>query len=59
MTKLHDKSNEEVETTKYLGLQIDSNLNLKAHTRYIIPKLSSECFVTRTVTSLTNTVQKL
>jgi hypothetical protein len=36
-----DKTIEEVETTKFLGLQIDSNLNWKTHIQYIIPKLSS------------------
>jgi hypothetical protein len=32
-----DKAMEEVETTKFLGLQIDSNFNWKKHTENIIP----------------------
>jgi hypothetical protein len=39
-----DKSVEEVETTKFLCLQIDSNLNWKAHIHFIICRLSSACF---------------
>jgi hypothetical protein len=39
-----DKTTEEVETTKFLGLQVDSNLTWKTHIQYIIPKLSSACF---------------
>jgi hypothetical protein len=50
-----DKTIEEVETTKFLGLQIDSNLNWKTHIQYIIPKLSSACFAMRTVTSIMKT----
>jgi hypothetical protein len=34
----------EVETTKFLGLNIDINLNWKAYVQYIMPKLSSPCF---------------
>jgi hypothetical protein len=41
-------------TTKFLGLQIDSNLNWKKHIEYIIPKLSSACFAMRTVKPLLN-----
>jgi hypothetical protein len=47
-----DKTIEEVETTKFLGLQIDSNLNWKTHIQYIIPKLSSACFAMSKVTSI-------
>jgi hypothetical protein len=32
-----DKTNEEVETTKFLGLQINNNLNWKTCVQYIIP----------------------
>jgi hypothetical protein len=42
----------EVETTKFLGLQIDNNLNLKTLTQCIIPKLSLACFTMRTVTTI-------
>jgi hypothetical protein len=45
-----DKSIEEVEITAFIGLQIDSNLNWKAHIQYMMPKLSSACFAMRTVT---------
>jgi hypothetical protein len=50
-----DKTIEEVETTKFLGLQVDKNLNWKTHIQYIIPKLSSVCFAMRNITSLTKT----
>jgi hypothetical protein len=50
-----DKTIEEVETTKFLGLQIDNNLKWKKHIQYIIPKLSSACFAMRTITSLMKT----
>jgi hypothetical protein len=50
-----DKTTEEVETTKFLGLQIDSNLNWKTHIQYVIPKLSSAHFAMRTVTSVMKT----
>jgi hypothetical protein len=50
-----DKTIEEIETTKFFGLQIDSNLNWKTHIQYIKPKLSSACFAMRTVTSLVKT----
>jgi hypothetical protein len=49
-----DKSIEEMETTEFLGLQID-NLHWKAHIQYIMPKLSSACFAMRTVTSVIKT----
>jgi hypothetical protein len=47
-----NKTIEEVLTTKFLGLQIDNNLNWKKHIEYIIPKLSSAYFAMRTVTPL-------
>jgi hypothetical protein len=50
-----DKTIEEVETTKFLGQQIDSNLNWETHIQYIIPNLSSACFAMMTVTSLMKT----
>jgi hypothetical protein len=50
-----DKTIEEVETTKFLGLQINNNIHWKTHIQYIIPKLSSACFAMRTVTSLMKT----
>jgi hypothetical protein len=49
-----DKRTEEVETTKFLGLQIDSNLNWITHIKYIIPKLSSARFDMRTVATYEN-----
>jgi hypothetical protein len=50
-----DKTIEEVETTKFLGLQGDNNLNWKTHIQYIVPKLSSACFAMRNITSLIKT----
>jgi hypothetical protein len=50
-----DKTIEEAETTTYLGLQIDSNLNWKTHSQYSIHKLSSPCCAMRAVTSLMKT----
>jgi hypothetical protein len=50
-----DKTVEEVKTTKFLGLQIDNNLNWKTHIQYIIPKQSSACFAMRTITPLMKT----
>lgn len=47
-----DKTIQEVETTEFCGLQIDSNLNWKTHVQYISPKLSSAGVRTRKVTSL-------
>jgi hypothetical protein len=47
-----NKTVEEILRTKFLGLQIDNNLNWKKHIEYIIPKLSSTCFAMRTVTPL-------
>jgi hypothetical protein len=46
-----DKTIEEVETTKFLGLQIDNNLKWKTHIQCIIPKLSSACFAMKTCES--------
>jgi hypothetical protein len=45
-----DAKTEGVGTTKFLGLQIDKNLNWKTHIEYIIPQLSSVCFAMTTVT---------
>jgi hypothetical protein len=42
----------EILTTKFLGLQIDNNLNLKKHIEYVIPKPSSACFAVRTFAPL-------
>jgi hypothetical protein len=47
-----DKTIEEVEKPKFLGLQVDNNLIWKTHIQYIIPKLSSACFAMRTITPL-------
>jgi hypothetical protein len=54
-TGYDDKPTEEVDTTKFLGLQIDSNLNWKAHIQYNMPKLCSACFAMRTIISFMNT----
>jgi hypothetical protein len=50
-----DKTTDEVETTKFLGLQFYNNLNWKTHIQYIIPKLRSACFAMTTITSLMKT----
>jgi hypothetical protein len=47
-----NKAIQDVITTKFLGLQIDNNLNWKKRIVYFFPKLSSACFVMRTVTPL-------
>jgi hypothetical protein len=44
------KTIEDVETTKFLSLYVDNNLNWKTHIQYITPKLSSACFAVRTIT---------
>jgi hypothetical protein len=49
-----DKTIEEVETTKFHGLQVDNNLNWKTHIQYIIPKLSSACFAMKTIYHITH-----
>jgi hypothetical protein len=50
----HDnKTMEEVHTKKFLGLQINNNLNWETNIEYIIPKLSSVCIAIKTVTSFT------
>jgi hypothetical protein len=38
-----------VKEIKFLGLIIDNTLSCKGHIDYIIPKLSSACYVIRTV----------
>jgi hypothetical protein len=48
----NSKTIEELVRTKFLGLQIDNNLNWKKHIEYIIPKLSSACLAMRTVAPL-------
>jgi hypothetical protein len=50
-----NKTIEEAETTKFLGLQVDNNLTWKTHIQYIIPKLSSALFAVRNITSLMKT----
>jgi hypothetical protein len=47
-----NRTTEEVEITKFLDPQSDSNLNWKKHIEYIIPKLGLSCFAMRTVTLL-------
>lgn len=45
----YDDKTIEMDTTKFLGLQIYSNLNWKTHIQYTIPKLSSAYFAASTV----------
>ena len=40
---------EAAETTKFLGLQIDSEFKWQIHTEYVIHKLSSLCVTVRPV----------
>jgi hypothetical protein len=47
-----NKTVEEALTTNYFGLQIVNNFSWKKYIEYIIPKLSSACFVMRIVTPL-------
>jgi hypothetical protein len=49
-TGYDNKTTEEVEKIKYLGLQTDINFSWEKTTEYIISKLSSASFVTRTLT---------
>jgi hypothetical protein len=45
---MHTDSNE-ILVKKFLGVQIDKNLDWKSHVEYILPKLSSAIFVTRSL----------
>jgi hypothetical protein len=45
----HTQGTEEVETTKFLGLQTDSIINWNKHTEYVMPKLSSSSFAMGTL----------
>jgi hypothetical protein len=47
----NDKTTEEVETTNFLGLQIDNNLNWKTCVQYTMPKWSSVCSAVSAVMS--------
>ena len=47
--KIENKIIATVQETKFLGLIIDNKLSWKGHINYIIPKLSSACYVMRTV----------
>ena len=47
--KIENKLITTVKATKFLGLITDNKLSWKGHINYIIPKLSSACYVMRTV----------
>jgi hypothetical protein len=47
--KIENKQIEPVKVMKFLGLIIDDKLSWKGHINYMIPKLSSACYVMRTV----------
>jgi hypothetical protein len=49
----NDKYIEEGVNTKFLGLQIDNNLNWKSH--QLIPQLSGTCFAVRFMSHVSNT----
>ncbi|KAJ8868929.1 hypothetical protein PR048_030470 [Dryococelus australis] len=48
-----DKMNETA-VIKFLGLKVDNFLNWKSHIAYILPKLSSACFVLRSIAEVLN-----
>ena len=59
-TKLENKEIEPVKETKFLGLIIDEKLSWKEHINCMIPKLSSACYVIRTViTYISHTTLKI
>jgi hypothetical protein len=43
---------EKVKANTFLGIQIDTNLNFKKHTKYVISRLSCAYFAVRTVAPL-------
>jgi hypothetical protein len=45
----------EVPVIKFLGIEIDKNLNWKSHVEYILPKLSSPIFAIRSLSYFMNT----
>src|SRR5215468_4386761 len=47
----HNSIIKESDNVKFLGLELDKCLNWKKHIDSLIPKLSSACFVMRTVSS--------
>jgi hypothetical protein len=47
-------TSEEIDTAKFLGQQINSNLNWKTGIEFVIFELSSLCFYMRTVTYITH-----
>ena len=44
---IHSKVLQEVETMKFLGLQLDNHLNCKGHIDFLLHKLSTLCFLMR------------
>jgi hypothetical protein len=40
-----DKLLKEISHTKFLGLELDKNINLKNHIQKILPRLSSACYL--------------
>jgi hypothetical protein len=44
----------EVKNTKYLGLGLDKHMEWKTHINVIIPKMSSICYVIRSMYSICN-----
>jgi hypothetical protein len=43
-----DKLLAEISHTKFLGLELDKNINWKTHIQKILPKLGSACHLIRT-----------
>jgi len=44
----------EINHTKFLGLELDKNINWKNHIQKIVPKLSSACYLIRRTSPLCN-----
>jgi len=49
-----DKLLKEINHTKFLGLELDKNINWKNHIQNILPKLSSACYLIRRMSPICN-----
>jgi hypothetical protein len=54
-TDYDNKTVKELLTIRFLGLQIDNNLNWEKHNKYIIPKIILACPVMRKIKPLLKT----
>jgi hypothetical protein len=48
----HSKLLSAVDSTKFLGLELDNHVNWKSHIKKILPKLSGACYVIRQLYAL-------